>query len=335
MDRNLQVCICGLFFICLLSIGGRLNAQDPVFSQFYASPLNLNPAFAGNTYAPHIALNYRNQWSSIFNAYVTYAVSYDQYFENLKSGLGVSIMMDRAGDGVYNTGAFNLTYAYRLPITEDINLKGGVQVGIHQVSLDWDKLVFLDQLDPIDGQTQISEENRPEILSKSSFNASAGLLFYSRMFYAGVSAFHINTPDESLLEINESLLEGLPMRLSFHGGAQFSLTKDNKSRFPAFISPNLMYTKQKSFQQLNLGTYVGLGPIFGGVWFRHTFANSDAAIFLIGFNKGIFKIGYSYDWTVSGLQTESNGSHEVSVILNFDAGRKRPPDYNDCLKIFR
>ncbi len=335
MVRNIQVLVSVFIFMCIMSSGGRLSAQDPVFSQFYASPMNLNPGFAGTTYSPRIAFNYRNQWSSIFNAYTTYAVSYDQYFEKFKSGVGFTALVDQAGDGIYNTGKFNVTYSYTLPITKEIFLKGGVQAGIHQVNLNWEKLVFLDQLDPTDGSLNTSEENRPDQLSKSSFDISSGILIYSKMFYAGLSAFHINTPNESLLDVNPELLDGLPMRISLHGGAQFSLTPDNKTRFPAFISPNVMFTKQQSFKQINLGTYVGLGPIYGGAWFRHTFSNSDAAIFLIGYNKGILKIGYSYDWTVSKLQNESNGSHEVSLILNLDAGKKRKPDYNDCLKMFR
>ncbi len=318
-----------------MSIGGRLLAQDPVLSQFYSAPLQLNPAFAGTTNSPRIALNYRNQWSSIFNAYTTYSASYDQYFEGLRSGIGFSILYDQAGDGIYNTGSFNLTYAYRLPITDELFVKGGIQAGLYQTSLDWDKLVFLDQLNPFDGQVSISEEQRPEQLSKSYLDMSAGLMIYSKMFYGGVSLHHINTPNESILEINENLIDGLPMRFGLHGGAQISLSRDNKSKFSTFISPNIMYTKQRNFQQVNLGTYVGVGPIFGGAWYRHTFSNADAAIFLIGFNQSIFKIGYSYDFTISRLGSESNGSHEISILLNFDNGRKRPIDYNDCLQLFR
>lgn len=318
-----------------MSIRGRLSAQDPVLSQFYSAPLLMNPAFAGTTNAPKVSLNYRNQWSSIFNAYETYAVSYDQYFEGIKSGIGFSVMMDQAGDGIYNTGNFNLTYAYRLTVSENVFIKGGVQAGLYQTSLDWDKLVFLDQLDPFDGQISMSEEERPAQLTKGYLDLSTGLLIYSKMFYGGVSLYHINTPNESLLEINEGLIDGLPMRISLHGGAQISLSKNNKSKFPAFISPNVMYTKQRNFQQVNLGTYVGLGPIYGGAWFRHTFSNSDAAIFLVGFTKNIVKIGYSYDLTVSQLQAESNGSHEISIMLNFDKGKKKSLDYNDCLKLFR
>ena len=58
------------FLVLLLNY---THAQDPVFSQFYATPMQLNPAFAGTTYAPRITLNYRNQWPSWPNAYTTYA----------------------------------------------------------------------------------------------------------------------------------------------------------------------------------------------------------------------------------------------------------------------
>lgn len=335
MNRSLYSITIPLLLFCLMSIGGRLSAQDPVLSQFYSAPIMLNPAFTGTTNSPRISLNYRNQWASIFNAYTTYSVSYDQYIEDFRSGIGFNLLVDQAGDGIYKTAAFNVIYSYRLGITDEIFIKGGIQAGLHQTSLDWDKLVFLDQLDPLDGQAYLTEEDRPLELTKGALDVSTGLLIYSPIFYGGISLHHVNTPNQSILGTNEGLIDGLPMRLSLHGGAQISLSKNNKKKNPAFISPNIMYTKQRNFQQINLGTYVGMGPIFGGVWYRHAFSNSDAAIFLLGFTKGIFKLGYSYDLTVSQLSSESNGSHELSILFNLDNGKKKPLDYNDCFKLFR
>src|SRR6185295_17434324 len=60
---------------------GDLLAQDPEFTQFYANPLYLNPAFAGTARCPRICLNYRNQWPGISGTYVTYSASYDQHFD--------------------------------------------------------------------------------------------------------------------------------------------------------------------------------------------------------------------------------------------------------------
>ena len=76
-----------------------MQAQDPIYSQYYAAPLQLNPAFAGNTYSPHISINYRNQWPSLNNAYVTYSVAYSQFFKDFNSGIGLMIQTDDAGQG--------------------------------------------------------------------------------------------------------------------------------------------------------------------------------------------------------------------------------------------
>ena len=79
-----------------------LKAQDPVFSQFYASPMQTNPAFTGNTYNPFISLQYRNQWPAL-KAYVTYAATYDQTIPDLNIGVGLLLLSDNAGNGIFKT----------------------------------------------------------------------------------------------------------------------------------------------------------------------------------------------------------------------------------------
>ncbi len=341
MKRKLTLFLFTLSFLLVMSFGRPVSAQDVVFSQFYASPSVLNPAFAGNTYSPFLTLNYRNQWSSIFNAYVTYSASYSQLIEPLNSGIGITILADRAGDGIYRSTGFNVQYSYRVNIKDDIFLKGGVQAGSIQVALDWDKLIFLDELDPVSGPVNETQEERPEQLTNTKFDASAGLLIYGRRFYAGFSLHHLNTPDLSLLDSEDDLTAGLPMRFTLHGGAEINLTNQNNiQKFEAFVSPNILYTKQGEFNQVNVGAYFGIGPVNLGAWFRHTFGNADAAIFSLGYGAGVFKLGYSYDWTVSELSAQSNGSHEVSLIINMDKDeknkrRRRNREFNDCFRMFR
>ncbi|MFN5910373.1 MAG: type IX secretion system membrane protein PorP/SprF, partial [Bacteroidota bacterium] len=71
-----------LLALLMLSALSGSFAQDPTFTQFYANPLYLNPAFAGSHGCPRFALNYRNEWPSLTGNYVTYSASYDQYFKN-------------------------------------------------------------------------------------------------------------------------------------------------------------------------------------------------------------------------------------------------------------
>lgn len=334
-----------LFAVAVFALGS-VQAQDIIYSQFYSAPLQINPAFAGNTYAPYIAANYRNQWPSL-KAYRTYSVSYSQFLENLNSGLGFMLTTDDAGDGLYKTSRFGVNYAYKLTVNRDFNLKLGIEAGLMQTNVDWNNLIFLDQIDPINGPRDPggalfpTEEAAPLEFNKSYFDVAAGILAYGPVFYGGLSLKHLSTPDDGILGINTNLYNGLPMRVSLHGGAQIPLAKRNNRYSSAFLSPNVLYVQQGDFGQVNVGTYAGLGMFFAGVWYRHAFSNSDAVITLVGVKRDAVKIGYSYDATVSRLAgINPGGTHEVSIVLNFDEServkaRRRAGRYNDCFQMFR
>jgi type IX secretion system PorP/SprF family membrane protein len=341
MSTFRQIVLGSLLFCFVLT----LQAQDPVFSQFYSAPLQLNPAFAGTTYAPRISLIYRNQWSVFEGGFQTYAASYEQSIERLNSGFGVSVQSDNAAD-IYTTNNFKAVYGYRVQINRDWAIKLGVEAGLIQTNLNWDKLIFGDQLDEIDGYDEdnpiLSEEVRPENLNKSSFDVGAGLLLYNRGFYAGLALHHLNTPDESLLEINQNLNVGLPMRMTFHIGGQITLEEGNKRNPGAFISPSLIVIRQGDFGQINGGALVGFGKFYGGLWYRHAWSNADAGIATLGYRHGVFRIGYSYDATISDLAAEASGTggtHEISFLISLDDSqslkrRRKKAELNDCFKIF-
>ncbi|MCB0609121.1 MAG: type IX secretion system membrane protein PorP/SprF [Lewinellaceae bacterium] len=335
-----------LFF----SVAG-LQAQDPVFSQFFASPLQTNPAFTGVTFAPRITLNYRNQYTNWLggSAYKTYAASYEQSIESLNSGLGLTLMADDAGQGIYKTNQVSAFYSYRVRTNNDIFFQFGMEAGFTQSTLDWDQLIFGDQLDPLNGPTDpsgnpyLSEENRPESLNQTRFDVSAGLLVYTGSVYGGISLKHLNTPDESLIGLNESINAGRPMRITLHGGGDFPIGRRNKRGEPSFISPNLLFIKQGDFGQINGGAYAGLGRVFTGLWYRHTFSNPDAVILLAGFREGVLRIGYSYDLTISRLATApggAGGTHEISLTIDFSdskvlKSRRKSARITDCFKMFK
>ena len=67
------------------------KAQDPQFTQFYANPLYLNPAFTGTSTQSRAIMASRIEWPSIPGAFQTYSLSYDQFFPMMKSGFGVDI----------------------------------------------------------------------------------------------------------------------------------------------------------------------------------------------------------------------------------------------------
>lgn len=326
-----------ILFFCLFT--NFLVAQDPVYSQFYASPMQTNPALAGSAFAPRIVLNYRNQWPNIPNAYATYSAAYDQYLENINSGIGFSVLSDKAGNGIYTKTSFAAAYSYNLQIDDNTFIRTGLDASVVSARLNWNQLVFLDQIDPVTGvdPNKISREAYPDNQSVNYVDFSAGLLAYTKGFYGGLALQHLTSPDESILNKTDAF-GSLPVRITLQGGAEISLKKDNKIKESPFISPNILFVKQGKFYQVNLGAYVRSKYIFGGLWFRHTMTNSDAIIMSAGVQASLLRVGYSYDLTVSKLAPYTGGAHEVSLIINFQELEKKKKwanRYNNCLKMFK
>jgi type IX secretion system PorP/SprF family membrane protein len=326
--------------LVFLAAQAGLWAQDPIFSQFHAMPLQINPGFAGSSFAPRMGAAYRNQWTGFNSAYRTYALSYEQKLERLNSGIGFNVEGDNAGDGILRSTRFSAVYAYQLNITDALALKLGVEAGAWQTNLDWQKLIFPDQIDPIGGLGGESGEIPPDVTNQTRFDISSGLLLLHERFYLGGALKHLNTPNEGFLLINNNVSAGLPLRYTLHGGTEIIVKKGNKRQAPSFISPNFLFVSQGPYRQLNVGAYAGLDQVFAGAWFRHTFRNADAVILLAGFRKDMFKIGISYDLTVSGLAGRAGGTYEISVGLLFDKNerirrKKQRVDLNNCLRMFQ
>ncbi|PWL24313.1 MAG: hypothetical protein DCO96_13850 [Fluviicola sp. XM-24bin1] len=292
--------------------------QDPQFTQFYANPIYLNPAFAGSHGCPRFAVNYRNEWPSLTGNYVTYSMSYDQYFKNISGGFGVIAMHDQQGQGTIFTSMLGAIYSYHLNVSRKFKMMFGARAAMFNKFLDWDKLTFGDMIDPRRGFIYATGDV-PRGGSRYFFDASAGFLGYNKHFFFGFAAHHLNRPDESMI-IGSSRL---PIRMTGHMGAKIPLGSKSQYKNITSIMPNVIYQYQNGFQELMFGTYVQYGAFNAGAWFR----NRDAFILTIGVDTGKFRLGYSYDVTVSRLNNGvSGGSHEVSlgILLNC---KDKPPSF--------
>ena len=331
------------FLFSLLVCLSSLAAQDPVFSQFYASPLRLNPAFAGVGTAPRVAFNYRAQHTTYPSAYTTVAASYDQPIENTPSGLGLRMMTDNQLEGAYKNTEVAIVYSYDVMINRDVHARLGLSGGILSTSLDFSSLTFGDVLDPTVGNNGGITTEQLAALSKTSADFGAGVLISAYNVYGGVSFEHMNRPDESLIELGQNLYAGRPMRTSITGGAQIKVKRYSNRRRPAYVTPNFLFTSQAAFRQLNLGAYLGYGPVAFGGWYRHAFENADGFIAAVSVRHDVLKIGFSYDAVVSDLRNVPGGlgpTLEASLIVDFgnskELQRRRKADrYNDCYGMFR
>ncbi len=300
-----------------------VNAQDPHFSQFYANPLYTNPAFAGSAVCPRVSLSYRDQWPSL-GAFKTFSASYDQYFDFISGGLGIYLMSDKQSD-FYRINTAALMYSLRLKLTNDIYLNLAAQANITNNSLDWDKLVFGDQIDTRYGVINATSiVQQPDNTSHTYFDVGAGALVFSENWYAGIAAVNLLRPDDGFVSYNR-----LPIKLTINAGMRLNLRRDQRRTNSFFgqpvISPNIIYQHQGKFNTLNYGAYLDWSPFVFGAWFRQSmaFSNRDALVLLFGLQWGDYKIGYSYDITVSGLSNVSGGAHEISLGAKFPCPEKR------------
>lgn len=307
--------------ICLLVGSTRsLEGQDTEFSQFYHAPVYLNPALIGFSEAPRITLNFRDQLPGFGHAFVTSAVAYDQHFHDLNSSLGLNLVADIAGN-LLNTYQINGVYAYQLPLTGDLYVKVGFQAGAMYQTINVANIVYMDEIDPnsITGnETFPTNELDVETSTITKLDLGGGFVIYDNDFFAGLSFKHLTQPEFSFTG-NRDVNNSLPIRSSFHIGKTFYLNSPFLSKDQSYITPTLLLTNQGDFNQINVGGYFGHGPLFGGLWLRHTVQNVDALIGTLGVKKGIFRFGYSYDFDLGKVQTAA-GAHELS--LTFDVGQQ-------------
>jgi type IX secretion system PorP/SprF family membrane protein len=323
--------------VCV-ALAAVAKAQDPNFSQFFASPLTLNPAMTGKFDGSfRVAGNYRNQWPTINNAFVTKTVSAD--FGILKGrvpewdqfGIGFLGFTDRAGDGVLVTNSAGFSIAYHKGIDEDgfHQIGAGFQTSYVNKRLDVTKVYFEDELTPlgfVPGTTG-------EIFSQKQINVSyidvnAGVLYNGSTngynnFYIGASMYHINRPKETF-QGGEFLLNP---RITLQAGGKIPQGPNN------YIHLSTNFSFQANAKNFVIGGAYALNVnnnqddptnVYLGTWARLNNIN-DAIIPYVGLEFKSMLIGYTYDVNISSLKAASNsrGGNEISLIYI-----KKPTDPN-------
>ncbi len=317
------VFIIWLAFLAILCLG-----QDPQFSRFYSNALYMAPSFAGSTGDNRFAFTYRNQWPNIEIGYKTYTVSYDHYFEKLKSGTGVLFLRDVAGSGNLATTNFSLLYNFDFRIRNTIHVRPGMAFTYTQRSIDFNRLLWRDQMSAVG--------NAPTSGEVVSFDNTADLdfavsgLVYSEDFWIGTCVDHLLHPNQSLYEqeFADENLALLATKVQVFGGWRLVVREQLMRPTPTVLQLAFLYKNQAHYNQLDLGFYWNYEPLVLGIWYRgipifSELVNNDAVVLLIGLKTKRYNIGYSYDFTTSRLIAASGGSHELSFAFTFNQPNKK------------
>ena len=326
-------------------MAGPVMAQDVHFTQYFASPLTLNPALTGLTQGDvRVAANYRSQWQSVSpNPYVTGSVSFDMAAMKGRLnngdalGVGILALYDRSGKGGLQNTSVGLSVAYHkaLGAEKQHTLSLGVQGVLVQKNIDFNKLRFEDQFDPATGGTPYttSEEFGNADLTYPDFNL--GLMYTGRVSdyataYAGFSYFHLTQPVETFMNGNHKINS----RYTGYLGGSFDLNEN------VVLYASGLYMRQAAAEEITLGAAVGfvMNPgydsefdrrkvFYLGGWYRY----ADAVNPYIGFDLGKLSLGLSYDINISKFTpaTSGNGAYELSLTFNGNINKRGPrPQYN-------
>jgi len=316
-----------LFLLMVLTVGYS-NAQDTQFSQFYAAPLFLNPAFAGSSEITRVGFNFRNQWPALDQSFVAFSAYADHFIESKNSGIGIIVNGTRESLANLQNLEVGLLYSYRLRLGQSSFLHMGIQGSYAARSASFDEVVLSTQLDISKGVVLPgSGGSLPDDRQRSFADFHSGLFYYNKKFWLGISGHHLTQPDVSYLEMDG---DNLAIRYSAHGGVKFDLDPGsindffNNTQQERTLSLAFNYKRQGLYDQLDFGMELFFDPIILGVWYRGFptrigLPNNEALIGLIGFSlqSGI-DLGYSYDFTLSQLGwRNSGGAHEVSLRYSF------------------
>jgi len=317
-----------------LLAGTLLRAQDPVFSHFYANSLHLNPSLAGLEGNGKVYIGYRNQWPNSGSSYITYEASYDRYVEKLGGGIGVKVMNDRQGAGVFNSYTLDVMYAYQFRATRRWSFSGAIQAGMGQRSFDPRDLVFGDMIDPVTGGSTGMQPEYIEAYNELYPDFAVGASAFYEHFYGGVAMHHLLSP----VVTDENDPTGrIPRKVTAHLGAMIPIIERGKGVELLKLSPNIVFIQQLSVQQLSYGMDVIYRNFLGGVWTRHDLGfNYGNLIFTTGYSTGNLRFRYSYDVKLSSptVRIPNMGAHEFSLLLILEQGRSRfKPRAIKCPKI--
>ncbi|MFO7822632.1 MAG: type IX secretion system membrane protein PorP/SprF [Cyclobacterium sp.] len=334
-------------FLTLLGLFSALSsfAQDPQYSQYYAAPLYLNPAFAGSEIATRVGVNYRNQWPGLEASFTTFSAYGDTFVEEYNTGVGFMVTNDVEGAAGLRSTHVSGLFSYELRLADNLYLRPGFQASYMRRDIGfYENLVFANQINPADPFGPILPGNDLQGFGEpvNLLSLSFGGLVFTENFWFGLSTHHVNQPNQSFIEEG---ISRLPIKYSIHTGYRISLGRGAPRRDfthtykQRYFTPTINYKRQGPFEQLDLGAYIYMEPIVFGLWYRglpykpiENQSNRDALLMMVGFNlpSGL-NVGYSFDYTVSQLGIQSGGAHEISISYIFPPSNPGAPRKRDTI----
>lgn len=319
-----------LICLAILLVFGQatLAQQEPQYSLYMFNKQVQNPAYVGAAGAIQLVAGGRTQWVGIDGHPNTFTFSGNAPVTVLRGGVGGYFVQDQIGP--ISTSLLKLQYAFRIPFGEApisgsdrrMALHIGVSPGFFSKSVDGTNFRPKDYNDP---QLQGLLGTK---VSATSIDLGAGLYFYKpaqndkengEKFWVGVSMDHITGPKLTTISDEFKIYQ----HFNVTGGYRFDIRSVS-------LVPSVNFKMAGSQMQLDVNLNCHIRPMIFGLSFRRFIDNNDALIGLLGFHatQGLM-VAYSYDYTLSGLNNATSGSHEIVLTYTFPRFEKYKPSNLD------
>ena len=315
--------------LTLLVCGFQAYAQqDPMFTNYLFNALTINPGYAGSN--EHLTINalHRTQWWGIAGAPSTQSFTISSPLKNDKAGIGFSLVNDQIGPT--NSLDLGLSYAYRIPIGKS-KLSIGLDASVKNFRADWSKLNIQDP-DPAYAQN----------LNIWKPNLGAGVYFYNKNFYVGVSVPRLIEQDLTQNRVDQVALYAKEYRhYYFSIGTAIPLKGDNLIFKPSLLvksaafdshfktDPNYIQIGAPTEANIDLSLFFQK-TLWVGASFRTAIeaANKTSSFDSVDFWMAYYlsnglRLGAGYDYTLTKLQSKAGGSFEIMAGYEFDFKTKR------------
>ncbi|MCM1111316.1 MAG: type IX secretion system membrane protein PorP/SprF [Clostridium sp.] len=325
-SRQILAGLIAAILFCVLPARAQTDAQ---FTQYYEIPAYYNPSALGLTDFVRIRGGARLQWVGIDNAPQTFAVMADSPLKIGKKRIGVGVVMEQNSEGLFSNMSIQAQGAYKLNLLKG-SLSIGFGIGYRDQKFRGSKVLLPDD----DDYHESTDNAIPTTdLSGSAIDFGVGAFYTHRLFWAGISCTHVNSPTITFssgengastsagsdAEGNVKNFEFEARRtLYFMAGSNIQIKNSLFEVMPSvFVKSDLTFTRVELNARIRYNKF-----LIAGIGYRY----DDAITATIGAEFKNFFLGYSFDYPTSAIAKASSGSHEIvagySLKLDFSEKNK-------------
>ena len=306
-------------------------SQDPFFSQYWASPMSLNPALVGSDLQGFNRVSFitRSQWwGGGSQPYITNMLGYERKLssgiinENNQLSLGLMMLNERSNGGILSNNYFAAALSDQIRLSEHGVLKAAISGTYSNRMLNLAGANFQTQFGSFGFMSTASSYDPISATNSSYVELNTGLSFEHRTndfdYEIGGAIFHASKPKEGVF--NNTKYEIDPRGV---GHASIKWRPNNKGEF--LLSSNVQVQAKKQLVTIGGAYTVNLHDEAEHKLTVGLFDRIDESVYpYVALQVNTMKFGLSYDVVSSKVKSSFNAvsSVEASVVWSFGKSLK-------------